>query len=103
MLPHPIVAVTLFERVGPYTLYLEFDDGGKQTIDFEPMLYGKLFEPLRDPEFFGQVRLEPDFGTLVWPNDADFDPATLRSWPEYFPYMMKSVERWKNAAKQRSA
>jgi hypothetical protein len=31
----------------------------------------------------------------VWPNDADFDPATLRYWPEYLPYLLEMVERWK--------
>ena len=29
---------------------------------------------------FNQVRLDPEIHTLVWPNDADFDPATLYHW-----------------------
>ena len=97
MLPHPIVRVIRFEQLGPYTLHVEFDDGGSQTIDFLPVLHGQLFRPLRDPECFAQVRIDPDFHTLVWPNDADFDPATLRYWPEYLPYMIQSVEDWKKA------
>jgi len=42
------------------------------------------------------VRIDPDFHTLVWPNDADFDPATLRYWPEYLPHLLEKVERVKN-------
>ncbi len=29
-----------------------------------------------------QVRFDDESGTLVWPNEADFDPATLHDWPE---------------------
>jgi Protein of unknown function (DUF2442) len=97
MLPHPIVAVTAFQQVGPYTLRVEFDDGAVQTIDFSPILHGTMYGPLRDPEFFRQVRLDDDFSTLVWPNDADFDPATLRYWPDYLPHLLEMVERWKQA------
>lgn len=82
-------------QVASYTLELTFDDGASQTIDFEPILYGKIFGPLRDPKFFAQVRLDPDFDTLVWPNDADFDPATLRYWPDYLPHLLEMIERWK--------
>jgi len=35
---------------------------------------------LRDLTLFNQVRLDPEIHTLVWPNDADFDPATLYYW-----------------------
>ena len=98
MLPHPIVRVTSCQQVAPFTLRLEFDDGGSQTIDFRPVLYGGIYEPLRDPAFFSQVRIDPDCHTLVWPNDADFDPATLRYWPEYLPHLLKMVEQWKQAS-----
>jgi hypothetical protein len=97
MLPHPIIRVTACRQIGPFTLQLDFDDGGRQTIDFAPVLYGGIYEPLRDPSFFSQVRIDPDCHTLVWPNDADFDPATLRYWPEYLPYLLEMVERWKPA------
>jgi hypothetical protein len=97
MLPHPIVRVTACRQVGPFTLALEFDDGASQTIDFAPILHGRIYTPLRDPKFFAQVRIDPDFDTLVWPNDADFDPATLRYWPEYLPQLLEMVERWKQA------
>lgn len=38
-----------------------------------------VFEPLRDPAFFAQVRVDPEAGTLVWPNGADLDPLVLHS------------------------
>jgi hypothetical protein len=94
---HEIVAVTRFDTVAPYTLRLEFDDGAVQTMDFSPMLYGNIFGPLRDPALFNQVSIDPDFKTLVWPNGADFDPATLRHWPDELPYFLKAAERWKEA------
>ncbi len=93
MLPHPLVHVTSFEQLGPFTLHIRFDDGAEQTIDFEQVLFGQMFEPLRDPEYFSQVRIDPEFQTLVWPNDADFDPATLRYWPEYLPYLINRSEQ----------
>jgi hypothetical protein len=61
-------------------LRVEFDDGTEQVIDFAPMLHGYYFGPLRDLGLFNQVRIDPEIHTLVWPNDADFDPATLYNW-----------------------
>jgi hypothetical protein len=77
---HPMVNVTDLAIVGPYTLRIIFDDGTEQTINFEPVLYGYYYAPLRDLDFFNRVRLDPEIHTLVWPNDADFDPATLYNW-----------------------
>jgi len=54
---HLMVKVTDFAIVGPYTLRIIFDDGAVQTINFEPVLYGYYYAPLRDPDFFRQVRL----------------------------------------------
>ena len=50
-------------------------------IDFEPILYGPVFGPLRDPALFQQVELIDYAGCLEWPTGADFDPETLHDWP----------------------
>jgi hypothetical protein len=78
---HPVHRVRSFEVVGPYTLCVQFDDRADQTIDFRSVLAGEIFGPLRDLNLFNQVRLDPEVKTLVWPNGADFDPATLHDWP----------------------
>ncbi len=80
---HKLYRVTSFQIVGDYTLHLHFDDGTQQTIDFEPVLYGPVFAPLRDRSLFGQVRLIDYAGCLEWPTGADFDPETLHDWPRY--------------------
>jgi hypothetical protein len=80
MMSHLMVRVTEFEIVGDYVIRVTFDDKTEQTINFEPVLEGYYLGPLRDLDLFNQVCLDPDFHTLVWPNDADFDPATLYDW-----------------------
>ena len=95
---HPIYRVRGFEIVGPYVLRVAFDDGTVQTIDFEPVLAGELFGPLRDPALFRQVRLDPEVHTLVWPNGADFDPATLHDWPEHVRAFVIRARSWATAA-----
>lgn len=91
---HELYRVTSFRIVRPYTLYITFDDGSEQTICFEPILYGELFGPLRDLAFFNRVRLDEEIQTLVWPNDAAFDPETLRNWPDYEAEWIKAAQRW---------
>ena len=65
---HPIHRVTSFEQTAPYTLRVEFDDGLSRVIDFEPILHGELFGPLRDPAEFARVKLDAEVKTLVWPS-----------------------------------
>jgi len=78
---HPIHRVTRFSVIGPYTVSVTFADATQQTIDFHPVLRGVLFGALQDLSTFNAVTLDPEAGTLVWPNGADFDPATLHDWP----------------------
>ncbi len=91
---HEIYRVTTFEIVGKYSLRVTFDDGRENVIDFEPVLAGELYGPLRDPMFFRQVKIDPEVHTLVWPNGADFDPATLRDWQENLAAMRLEAARW---------
>ena len=91
---HPIYRVQRFEIVGPYTLVLEFDDGTQQRIDFRPVLEGELFGPLQDLHAFNAVELDQTFGTIQWPNGADFDPETLHGWPKYRDEFVAMARRW---------
>ncbi|MEZ4708320.1 MAG: DUF2442 domain-containing protein [Caldilineaceae bacterium] len=91
---HEIYTVANFRIIAPYTLQIKFDDESEQTINFLPMLRGKLFGPLRDLDFFNQVRLDEEAGTLVWPNEADFDPATLHDWDRVGEAMIKMASSW---------
>lgn len=91
---HPIYRVRSVEIVTPYVLRVQFDDGTDQTIDLRPVLAGELYGPLRDLSLFNQVRIDPEVHTLVWPNGADFDPATLHDWPEYARLLAARAQQW---------
>lgn len=91
---HPIYKVTRFEKVGPYTLRIWFDDDSEQTIDFRGVLAGELYSPLLDPDVFSQVSLDTEVHTLVWPNGADFDPATLHDWTQLEGALTERARRW---------
>ena len=95
---HPIYRVTACHVVGPTTLNVQFDDASVQTIDFAPVLYGALFGPLRDPVVFRQAHVDPEVHTVVWPNGADFDPATLHDWPTHVDALRTLASRWKQGA-----
>jgi len=91
---HPIHRVQSFKIEGPYTLRVGFEDATEQVIDFQPVLTGELFGPLRDLTIFDQVRIDPEVKTLVWPNGADFDPATLHDWPLHADAMAARARQW---------
>ena len=91
---HPLYRIISFELLGPHSLRLHFNDGLARTIDFEPMLEGELYGPLRDPAVFAQVSLDPEVHTVTWPCGADFDPATLHDWPEHEAALRAAAERW---------
>ena len=94
MKQHAIHFVKSVAVVAPHTLELRFEDGVKQTINFEPLLHGRLYGPLRDPDFFNQVRIDPEVRTIVWPNGADFDPATLHDWQTHAPALIELAKSW---------
>jgi hypothetical protein len=72
-----IIHVTEVEVVGPYSLDLAFDNGAHKRVNLRRELYGEVFQPLRDPAYFAQARLDPDSRTVTWPNGADFAPDFL--------------------------
>ena len=91
---HPIFRVQRFQIVGPFKLRVGFDDGTERVIDFRPVLAGELFGPLSELSLFNQVAIDPEVNTLVWPNGADFDPATLHDWPEHVEALTARARTW---------
>lgn len=89
---HDVVGVTYVKN---YVLTVCFDDGFERTIDFEPILLGPLFGPLRDLHLFRQARVDGDLGTIVWPTGADIDPGVLYDWPEHVDAIARRRrDRW---------
>lgn len=83
MLNQELYDVIDYNLIEDYTIWLKFDDETERVIDFEPILLGPLFGPLRDQALFRQVTLDQELGTLVWPTGADIDPTVLHDWPHH--------------------
>ena len=94
---HPIYRIIFVEHIPLYSLRLRFNDGLERTIDFESILEGELYGPLRAPTVFAQVALDPEIHTIVWPCGADFDPATLHDWPEHEASFRAAAKRWSHS------
>ena len=63
---------------GDYRLHIRFEDGVEGEVDLASYLsFRGVFEPLRDPAYFGQVLVDHELGTVTWPNGADLDPDVL--------------------------
>ncbi|WP_272507846.1 DUF2442 domain-containing protein [Salinibacter sp.] len=65
------------EQVGTYSLKVTFNDGTTKQGTLRPLLWGEVFEPLRDPDRFSEVSLDETMGTVGWPNGADLAPEAL--------------------------
>lgn len=66
------------EIVHDFVVRLTFTDGVVREVDLDPLLRGPVFQELReDPARFRQMRVDSEFGTIVWPNGADMDPDVL--------------------------
>ena len=74
------VDVVSVEALEPYRLRLEFDDGLEGEIDLDELItFDGVFASLREHRLFAQVRVDPDLGTIVWPNGADLDALVLHA------------------------
>lgn len=69
--------VTEVAYLKEYQLRLTFNNDIIRDVDLKDELYGEVFEPLKEVEFFRQVAVNPDTNTIEWPNGADFAPEFL--------------------------
>jgi len=72
------ISITKAEYISDYTIKLIFDNGEKGIVDLKPTIFNdkrKIFEPLRNIDFFKNFTL--DSWTLVWKNQLDLAPEYL--------------------------
>lgn len=71
--------VTAVRHLRDYELELSFTDGTVAGLDFRRRILGRggVFGPLESVEFFKQVTVDREAGTLVWPNGVDLCPDVL--------------------------
>ena len=85
-----LIDVVDVKPLDEHKLELSFADGLKAVIDMKQVVrsFDGVFAPLEDPEFFRQVRVDPEIGTIVWPNGADVCPDVLYSYASGKPIIV---------------
>lgn len=58
-------------------LRISFSDGLVRDVDCSFLMHGTLGQPLNDPDYFKQVRVDEEARTVVWPNGLDPSPELL--------------------------
>lgn len=76
----PIHDITGVTSLGNHRLHLVFADGTEGDVDVARLIdFRGVFEALRDVREFQRVYVDPEAGTIAWPNGADLDPLVLYS------------------------
>ena len=61
-----------------HRLHIRYEDGVEGVVDLANLVtFRGVFAPLKDPAYFSQVKVDPELGTVTWPNGADLDPDVL--------------------------
>jgi hypothetical protein len=78
-----------------YRLFLRFENGVEGVVDVSELIrFEGVFAPLRKIDKFREVRVNPELGTICWPNDLDLDPDVLYALITHEPipdYSAKSL------------
>jgi Protein of unknown function (DUF2442) len=72
-----LVDITGVDVVRDHRLRLTFEDGLVGEVDFSTREWRGVLEPLRDPAYFARVAVDPESGTIAWPNGVDLAPEPL--------------------------
>jgi hypothetical protein len=62
--------------VRDHIIWVQFKDGSEGEVDLSSELWGPVFEPLKDLEYFRRFTVA-EYGTIAWPNGADIAPEFL--------------------------
>jgi hypothetical protein len=77
-----------------YCVELTFSDGTHGIVDLAPRVVGRggIFGPLENLQYFRQLRVDEELGTIVWPNGADICPDLLHAWATGQPVLPPESE-----------
>lgn len=75
-----VLRVTHVEPLDDSRVRVRFSDGVVREIDCGFLMHGALGEPLRDPGYFRQVRVDDESRTIMWPNGLDPSPELLHDY-----------------------
>lgn len=71
-----MIRITDVHVVSDGWLLLDFDNHARKFVDVRPAMKGVL-KQLEDPQFFEQVYVDKELGTITWPGELDLDPDVL--------------------------
>jgi hypothetical protein len=63
--------------VGDHRLRVLFSDGTAGDVDFSAERWTGVLAPLNDHAYFAQVTVDPEAGTIAWPDGIDLAPEPL--------------------------
>ena len=70
--------IVKFQPTTEYRLKLTFEDGLEGEVDISKLItFSGVFAGLKNRQEFLKVRVDPELGTICWPNGADLDPDVL--------------------------
>ena len=67
-----VIAVKTLDN---FKLQVHFESNETKLFDVSPFLDKGIFQELKDPTYFQQVKVA--FGSIEWPNEQDFSKDTL--------------------------
>lgn len=72
-------------------LELTFEDGLTAVVDMDRIIssYDFVFSELQNLDYFRQVRVDKETGTIDWPNGADICPDVLYSFASGKPIIIQ--------------
>ena len=86
--------VNAVKHLKDYELQISFINGTVATLDLRDRIFsrGGVFKPLQSIDYFKQVSVDRDAGTVIWPNGVDFCPDVLYAAATGTPIAIQAAE-----------
>ncbi len=90
-----ILHITEAKYLKDYKIQVAFNDGREGVADLSDVLYGPVFNPLKDKKLFAQVSVDEEMSTITWPNGADLAPESVyfRAFKDV-PELQTQFKKW---------